>query len=66
MLRGGGVVGTLVELAALVSSALFALLIAADTSPSAIPVAKGVALDAAPADYPAALSASVIINFFLY
>ena len=62
MLRGGGVVGTGVELAALDSSPiLFALLIAADTSPSAMPVAKGVALDAAPADCPAALSASVII-----
>ena len=63
MLRGGGVVGTgVAELAALDSSLrLFALLIAADTSPSAMPVAKGVALDAAPADYPAALSASVII-----
>ena len=49
MLRGGGVVGTGVELAALDSSPiLFAL--AADTSPSAMPVAKGVALDAAPAD----------------
>ena len=51
MLRGGGVVGTGVELTALDSSPiLFALLIAADTSPSAMPVAKGVALDAAPAD----------------
>ena len=64
MLRGGGVVGTgVAELAAALDSSprLFALLITADTSPSAMPVARGVALDAAPADYPAALSASVII-----
>ena len=63
MLRGGGVEGAGVEeLTALVSSPLtFVLLIAADDSGSAIPDAKGVALEAAPVDCAAALSASVIL-----
>ena len=48
------------EVTAFVSS-LFALLTAADASGSTMPVASGVALDAAPVDYAAALSASVIL-----
>ena len=67
MLRGGGVEGGGVdELAALISSPpTLVLLIAADASGSAIPVASGVALDAAPVDYAAALSASVILKFLV-
>ena len=65
MLRGGGVEGGGVdELTALFSSPpTFVLLIAA--SGSFIPVACGVALDAAPVDYAAALSTSVILRFFV-
>ena len=68
MLRVGGAVGTGVdELAALFSSPVpLMLLIAADASGSAIPVAKGVVLDAAPVDYAAALSASVILKNRLF
>ena len=62
MLRGGGVEGAGVEEVTAFDSSpiLFVLLIAADASPSAIPVAMGVALEAAPVDYPAALKASLL------
>ena len=61
MLRGGGVAGVGEEEVTAFVSSLFALLTAADASGSTMPVASGVALDAAPVDYAAALSASVIL-----